>query len=59
VRLTDRGRHTVTRLQSEASALDESIIADLSEDDRDRLRELLTRVSARLDQEGTAPSRLW
>lgn len=59
VRLTDRGRRTVDRLQAEASALDESMIADLSEDDRDRLRELLSRVSARLVHEGTAPSRLW
>ena len=59
VRLTAHGRRTVVRLQTEASALDGSIIADLSQGDQDRLRELLARVSARLDQEGTAPSRLW
>jgi DNA-binding MarR family transcriptional regulator len=59
VRLTAHGRRTVARLQTEASALDGSIIADLSQGDQDRLRELLARVSARLDQEGTAPSRLW
>ena len=59
VRLTAHGRRTVARLQSEASALDGAIIADLSQGDQDRLRELLARVSARLDQEGTAPSRLW
>ncbi|HEY5788833.1 MAG TPA: MarR family winged helix-turn-helix transcriptional regulator [Microlunatus sp.] len=59
VRLTDHGRRTVDRLQAEASALDDLVIADLIEDDRDRLRELLTRVSARLDREGFAPSRLW
>ena len=59
VRLTAHGRRTVARLQTEASALDGAIIADLSQGDQDRLRELLARVSARLDQEGTAPSRLW
>jgi DNA-binding MarR family transcriptional regulator len=59
VRLTDHGRRTVDRLQAEASALDDSMVADLSEDDRDRLRELVMRVSARLEQEGTTPSRLW
>jgi len=59
VRLTDHGHHTVSRLQTEASALDDSMIADLNEDDQDRLRELLTRVSARLDREGFAAARLW
>lgn len=59
VRLTDHGGRTVVRLQEEASALDDAINADLSEADRDSLRKLLTRVSARLDREGTAPSRLW
>jgi DNA-binding MarR family transcriptional regulator len=59
VRLTDHGRRTVDRLQAEASALDDAMLADLSEDDRGRLRELLTRVSARLAEEGTASSRLW
>lgn len=59
VRLTDHGRRTVDRLQTEATALDESIIADLTEDEQDRLRGLLARVSARLDQEGSAPARLW
>ena len=59
VRLTDHGRRTVDRLQAEATALDDAMIADLSEDDRERLRELLTRVSASLAEEGIAPSRLW
>ena len=59
VRLTDHGRRTVTTLDGEASALDAAMMADLSEEDQDRLRQLLARVSARLDQEGTAPSLLW
>ena len=59
VRLTDHGRRTVDRLEAEASALEDTMIAALSENDRDSLRELLTRVSTRLAQEGTAPSRLW
>ncbi len=59
MRLTDHGRRTVDRLEAEASALEDTMIAALSENDRDSLRELLTRVSTRLAQEGTAPSRLW
>ena len=59
VRLTDDGRRTVERLQTEAAALDAAIVADLSEEDRIVSASCLSRVSARLAEEGTAPSRLW
>lgn len=59
VRLTENGRRTITQLQSEATAVDDLVVAELSVDDRTRLRELLAGISARLDDGGTTATRVW
>lgn len=59
IRLTPTGHSRLARLRDAALDLDRTIGSDLSPQERDQLRYLLSRVSTRLGAEGVDPARLW